>query len=283
MGGIGIGGYIQELFRKVNQKKMDRKRSLPLPGLGVTAACGYTQKPATKKLDDELVSGEIYQKVKAGFEYSKNGFDRKFAESRKDYEFILNFSEFGGEGKGSYMAVVHADGTGMGQRLMDLLERNKDQPSRATLQSLRAFSASISGAVQSSMDEMINYLRNGVASGTIDLPWDKQMLPFRPIVCEGDDITFVCWGKLGLTLTSQLFQAMAKIPLTDGEGPIAARAGVAIVKANFPFSQAYTLANELNHSARQFAIEVKKVRNLPQPPMAMDCTFQQMGPLAVWK
>jgi hypothetical protein len=256
---IGKGALfmpLQSLFQKVNEKKMDRARNAALPGLGVTAACPYTQKPATHAIkreggEQEWVSAEIHAKEMVGYQAATDQFAGRFKGARGNYAFLKEFSEFSGGAKGSYMAVVHADGTGMGQRLMDYLARFAESSTREAVDGLRAFSESITDAVQQAMDDTIICLRQKIEQKVI--PSKPGMLPFRPIVCDGDDITFVCDGTFGLPLTAQLLKAFAKFNLIDTGEPIAMRAGVAIVKSHFPFSQAYELAEDLNRSARNFA------------------------------
>jgi hypothetical protein len=42
-----------------------------------------------------------------------------------------------------------------------------------------------------------------VAPVKLTLENDKYLLPFRPIVFGGDDVTFICDGRLGLSLATQ--------------------------------------------------------------------------------
>ncbi len=72
----------------------------------------------------------------------------------------------------------------------------------------------------------------------------QERLPFRPIVFGGDDVTFVCEGRLGLPLAAHYLARLAEGILPDGD-PLYARAGIAIVKTHYPFARAYELADEL--------------------------------------
>ncbi|NJP11256.1 MAG: hypothetical protein HC866_18740 [Leptolyngbyaceae cyanobacterium RU_5_1] len=90
-------------------------------------------------------------------------------------------------------------------------------------------------------------------------------LPFRPIVFGGDDVTFVCDGRLGVSLAIEYlnqFETCAKDPQTGlldwdvtankfvVKGATAA-AGVAIVKTHYPFARAYGLAEDLCDDAKK--------------------------------
>ncbi len=263
---------IQELFQKANTKKTDRRWSQPLPGLGVTAACPYTQKPATHILNDELISSEIYHKEVDGSPFIETFFKNRFQAALNGYQFIEQFNQFSAEIKGSYMAVVHADGTGMRERILRLID-SESSTTREKINSLRKFSNSIKDAVYRSMNALIKQLVMKVKDKSI--PLASGRLPFRPIVVDGDDITFVCDGNLALSITALFMKEIAKNKLSDQKGPISCRAGIAIVKSHFPFSRAYTLSEELNRSARSMAMRF--TQNDQLPPMAMDWHISTSG------
>src|SRR6185312_4842133 len=81
---------------------------------------------------------------------------------------------------------------------------------------------------------------------------DRLLLPVRPILYGGDDLTFVCHGRLGLALAERYLRAFAAAPASDGQ-PLSACAGVAIVHSRAPFSRAYGLADELCRTAKGVA------------------------------
>ena len=91
--------------------------------------------------------------------------------------------------------------------------------------------------------------------GKVPVPLDggEERLPFRPIVFGGDDVTFVCEGRLGLPLAAHYLTRLASEILPDGD-PLYARAGIAIVKTHYPFARAYELAGRLGDSAKAFIL-----------------------------
>lgn len=275
-GAVNLKQHLQNLFQSANQKKKNRKFNVGMPGLGVTAACPYTQKPVTDRLQDEFVSAEIFCKEQAGYQYAKEYFDKEYQKARGKYDFVLQFNQFSAENKGSYMAVVHADGTGMGQRILDLLDSTKFSTARAKLDALRAFSDSIKITVREVMSALIEKLADKAQKRII--PLAAESLPFRPIVVDGDDITFVCDGKIGLTASAILLKEFSKHGLSDGRGVISCRVGTAVMKSHFPFSRAYQLAEELNQSARDFA--KANIADNGLPSMAMDWYIATSGEIS---
>jgi hypothetical protein len=80
------------------------------------------------------------------------------------------------------------------------------------------------------------------------------VLPFRPIVFGGDDVTFVCDGRLGLPLAAvylEEFERAARQHMPEMDVPVHACAGIAIVKAHYPFARAYTLSEALCKNAKR--------------------------------
>lgn len=100
----------------------------------------------------------------------------------------------------------------------------------------------------------------------------NKILPIRPIVFGGDDATFICDGRLGLTLAEFYLRQLTSTDLADGE-PLFARAGVAIVKSHYPFARAYALAEELTASSKKFI----KEKHMESKLSAIDWHFAVSG------
>ncbi len=95
----------------------------------------------------------------------------------------------------------------------------------------------------------------------------QAVLPARPIVLGGDDITVIIRADLALTFTRTLLEAietLSKALVTDGilEKPLSACAGLAVVNAGHPFLIASALAEDLCRFAKRAA---KKDRQAPYP------------------
>ena len=164
----------------------------------------------------------------------------------------------GGEGH-SYIALVHADGNGMGKYLNDVID--KDQDDESFLHNLREFSASVAHeSLQALLSTLHHFqtilprLKNELSSVNTE-----TVFPIRPIVFGGDDLTFVCDGRLGLYLTAYYLREFTEREIVVlGESiSIDACAGVAIVPTKFPFAQAYKFADELCGLAKAYRRDEK--------------------------
>ncbi|MFN3335544.1 MAG: hypothetical protein ACK47M_23860, partial [Caldilinea sp.] len=178
--------------------------------------------------------------------------------------FIRNFDDLGSKGESSYMAVVHIDGNGMGKRVEALASHHVGSDDDY-ITAMRAFAGSIRTAARNALRNAVRTLRAAIREeqgqeciGGV-IPIRGSRLPFRPIVFGGDDATFVCDGRLGLTLAELYLRAMEQ-ELADGE-KLYARAGVAVVKSHYPFSRAYELAEALAKSAKEFIRERQATSN----------------------
>lgn len=283
----GENGIIQQTFKKLALRKANRTTSSPILGLGVTAACVYSGLPSIDidKEGDRLISAQ----VKAKLDQVENANQRlKELIDFGEYEPAMDFDDFGRtEDESSYIAVIHADGNRMGQRIQDILDDFSDpsEGNRKCIEQLRAFSLSVQlaaiKAAQKTVDRVIDSIEikqdknieRKVIGEQIELRANK--LPFRPLVFGGDDTTFVCDGRLGLHLTAYYLQQLSNYELTDGE-LMYCRAGIAIVHTHFPFSRAYALSEELAKSAKDY-IKERQEEEEEDGLSAMDWHFASSG------
>jgi hypothetical protein len=261
---------IQYLMKNdLDVKKRSRIPSAPLLGLGVTATCRSTQLVAigmSEKFEDDepyLISREIDAKL----EVVRNGkandkLQEMFPTSLGSYKFPLRTDKMGrSEGDSSYVAVIHADGNGMGKRFQQFGE---NLPNREYINAMRKLSHSVNQAGINALKKVVEIL---VKSIEVDADGKRKIkgkfeikdnyLPFRPLVYGGDDVTFVCDGRLGLELAAIYLQKLEEQIIADGK-PIKASAGICVVKTHYPFARAYQLSEDLCRKAKKFVKDEKK-------------------------
>jgi hypothetical protein len=263
-------GALQDAWRKLTEeimpmRKEGRATSQPVLGLGVTTECAFTGLPAiVEQIEDgqgRLMSAEAIAKIdNVGPAKERLDFHLRI----DPFKYPSAFNELGGErGHAQYLAVVHADGNGMGKRI----KVSTNHPdNRKMVNQMRAYSQSINRAGLNAMKAVCDWIRITLQVDRdgeyyIEDRWrsDKlirlkdENLPLRPIVFGGDDLTFVCDGRLGLALAAKYLEALTKETLSDG--PIFACAGVVIVHSTYPFARAYALAADLAREAKHKAYE----------------------------
>jgi hypothetical protein len=251
----------------LRRKKLTHGPANGLGSLPVSVRCTSTGDAAAGTVTDRRsepprpVSGPVLAKhlaVKRANDRLRRILDRPPAAM----DFPLDFDYLGRtRGVASYVAVIHADGNRMGRTISELLSPFEQAPNDAFKQAYSTLSKSIDdagvNALRTVTEELIRCSTSGRFAGEFDLPrldLDGEMLalPMRPIVYGGDDTTLVCDGRIALALAERYLRAFGTQEITNGDTTrsIAARAGIAIVKAHYPFSHAYELADDLAMSAK---------------------------------
>ncbi|HOV91201.1 MAG TPA: hypothetical protein PKW07_10895 [Syntrophorhabdaceae bacterium] len=231
---------------------MNKYRYAPLttiPRHGITAECRRsglsmdTYYPTEKTYISSVVNAKINAVAEA-----KQRMQEMFQDVLGDtYCFTDEIGKLGQKvGEDNYIAIVHIDGNSMADRFA----------SQSSLEALRRLSKSVHEATIKSVKEMIRAIKNEKAMLTeflgvecFNKEGDKEILPFRPIIIGGDDITFVSEGRLGIWLAEQFLKAFEKQTVTDKK-PLDASAGVAITKTKYPFYRGYALSKQLCQSAK---------------------------------
>ena len=226
-----------------------------LYGLPVVRTCTTTGLPASVPSEENnkewISQSAMSKRNQVGSErepgVAQKDIRREFKSVLKeDQHFAIELNKLGGRKGESHIAVVHADSNGMGKHLIDVVNSAGDDVD--FLHHIRAFSASVSCLSRIALKETLQYLREALPGLKDDLSLeDEKIFPLRPIVYGGDDLTFVCDGRLGLDLAAFYLKEFSKgtIKVCGEDKPIDACAGVAIVPTKFPFARAYHFAEEL--------------------------------------
>jgi hypothetical protein len=178
----------------------------------------------------------------------------------RGYRFKTEFKEFFREGDQDtdtggkrFLAFVHIDGNTMGQKIVGFIDKlsEKEQGVFEDLISMRDLSKHISGAYSQALCKMVR--------DVFGEPGEMKY-PFRPIIADGDDITFVCRSDQAFKCVSAFVEALngADAPENpDLPKPEEFSVGVGVTFANqsYPFSTAYGLAEELCKNAKKKTIK----------------------------
>ncbi len=152
------------------------------------------------------------------------------------------------EDKDNDIAIVHIDGNGIGKKFQET----------KTLAEIRQLSSAVKIATENAfcelLDQIIKDFPKIEKEFKIQYQNSKKVLPLRPIIIGGDDITFVCPAKLGIYFARiflEKFEA-EDIRVGDEKIPHDACAGIVMVKTKYPFFRAYELAEELCANAKVY-------------------------------
>lgn len=236
--------FAEQLGKLFDQLMINRNQYFPvttLPMHGITAAGSEagTSLNVFSEQRKKYLSGEAEVKITAAEKAAKT-LQRDYTEELKDYHFTEQVDQLGQVEGDSYTAIVHIDGNAIGdwfqesKNLADYRFRSINMQ-RITEDSFRTI-----------VSETVDMLDELKAISGFDI---KDNLPLRPLILGGDDLTFICHGKLGLYLAERFIkiwkqkaeQELENLP----KNGFSACAGVAIAKTKYPFYRTYQVAEEL--------------------------------------
>lgn len=202
--------------------------------------------------------------TKAKLSVSKNARNnlciKAFGTKVRGKEFPFDIEDI--TDKNSWIAIIHADGNGLGQ-LVQKVGTNKEL--------FKTFSKELDNATKAATQQAYEGISNNIE--------DCKRKPLRPIVLGGDDLTIICRADLALPFTEAFlkhFEQETKTRLrkqidkafgNKEQGGLTACAGIAYIKASFPFSFGYELAEQLCTAAKndaKYSDEIKRGEKLPQ-------------------
>ena len=256
--------------------KTERFPSVPLLGLSVTASCRETGLVACGFDKDEptvpLSKGILSRRKKK--DEAKRHWEA-YLKDRDGFAFPIELDHLGRTmGDTSLIGVVHIDGNSVGGKITNWLkQKSEDSTADDDLvrRQYREWSQAIDRLGQEALQAVVNRLCRQVEKPAQDdtetvmgrpkrLRFElkqkdgRWMLPLRPILLGGDDLTFVCDGRIAMDLAETALGVFetSRIPHL---GKITACAGVAVVRVHAPFARAYELADKLCASAKRMLKE----------------------------
>ena len=282
-------------------QKLERARNFPAPRLPEAGPfarraprTGEPAVPVTKDLlgDDDLIDLATRRKrqersaLREGNELPPvaAAFGLSHADQLPD-----DFLQIAGSER-AYLAVVHADGNGLGQMFLAVgqaltalkPETLSDEVALKLLDYLsqQVVAEGTRAAVRQAMDVLPMKAR----------PADKPWL-VAPVVLAGDDLTLVCRADLGLPLTEAFLKAfraqmrnrlallqqqpwwteVEKNPALCQAIPteLSAGAGIVFCSNHYPFALAYELCEDLARQAKNQAKERAREANSATPDSAL--------------
>ena len=164
-------------------------------------------------------------------------------------------------GGNDWIAIVHADGNGLGQ-VVQKVGRKKS--------TLKTFSDELNKATKEAAKASYNVIKEQFDNNGI--------IPLRPVVLSGDDMTVIIRGDLAIEYTNVFMKAfqdqtherlgeMLKNEdnpvFADGKDYLTACAGIAFIKSSYPFYYGYQLAESLCSQAKKDTKELAGEDHLP--------------------
>ena len=260
--GEGFQKSLDKLYEQLKENQNTIFPNVDLPYTGLTLECDFSGKTADVyyKKDGRLISAEVYAKILAyqnAVEYNKKLYEDVLGN---EYSFCSELENIGYPDGESYISIIHIDGNNMGVKFSccrTMFERKKLSKQVATIVK-DAFKELLKSIVKE-YDSYETFLdkKKLVCDG-------QKRLPLRPIIIGGDDVTFICPGRMGIEYAKRFIEYVNRYPLLDEDlrqrisehtgkavpETMSCCAGVAIVPAKYPFFRAYNLAEQLCGAAK---------------------------------
>ena len=162
----------------------------------------------------------------------------ELARELQKYAFPSEFEKLGQRETEDYMAIVHIDGNNMGEKFRDCstLTKRKNMSRAVYWKTVLAFCTLLA-------DILDDYAAMHKHLSLEEADDGKMLLPIRPIVLGGDDMTFVCTAKYALSFTRTIMEALNDLGI-DTCG------GVSILPTAYPFFRGYEIAEQLCGAAK---------------------------------
>jgi len=269
----GIQFAIDEVEKKLKIQRNKAEMPIEIGFMGLERA-RKTGKVAFLKDKDKNGKEEIIDKgTKAKREETQKS-KRLFANftGKKEHEIKiqnipLDIEKITGKSENSWLAIIHADGNGLGSIIQNLSNEIKD--GEKAQKAFKIFSQKL----EDSTNEAAQLAFNTV----VDKKWqleieksDKETYPIRPVVLGGDDLTLIIRANLAYeftktflkefeTRTKENFKALEPFGIKDKY--LTACAGIAYIKDNYPFHYGVHLAENLVKEAKKMSKDIDQ--NLP--------------------
>ena len=249
-----------KLFKIQQKNKVSYIPQTTLPRHGITAECPHSGFSAEifNHNEGKHVSAVVHSKIEAS-KLGREHFNDRFQKVLKDeFCFTDQFEKLGSiSGEDSHIAIVHIDGN----RMADRFRKAK------TLEDIRRLSFTVQKATTDAFEDLLDVIvkeYKEIMAGLgfdphrkiskhwypMDKGYNRKILPLTPIVIGGDDVTFVCDGKLGIYFSELFIKSFENKQVSDHK-KLSACAGIAVTKVAYPFYRGYQMAEELCNSAKK--------------------------------
>lgn len=265
--GIGEGEHESTAFKNAQDQLFQNLNRLypALPaGNPFVARAPRTGTLASKQVNvrgsKSLIDSATARKLKL-FEGIQDR-DDKFFSADASLSFPVNLSPEEGDAESknfpyrktvNRIALIHADGNGMGQLLMDLRKELNNHKDYAKI--FLAFSRALEEATVSATKQAI--------SEVIEPHAVQSVVPARPVILGGDDLTIIVRADLAIAFTKAFLLAFEEATRTEisavwkqyglsiNTNYLTACAGIVYAKSSQPIAQLAHLAESLCQEAKK--------------------------------
>ena len=214
--------YISKLEVKLKEQRNRPMIATEISAIGIERSRrtgkSAVKYEAIKKDKRENIDSATLKKISTS---KGNSLIKKLFLNAKVENFSNDMAELTNK-KCKWLAVIHADGNGLGKIIQNLNEP------------IKTFSEKLNEATENAAKTAFDTV--------IQSKINNNIYPIRPIVIGGDDLTVICRADLALDFIQSYLKAFQE---NGQEYNLTASAGVSFVKESYPFHYAVDLAEQL--------------------------------------
>lgn len=241
--GKSYAALYKKLMQKLSNTKTKMVRTKLNQTLPIFAQESFKGDPVTDFIDNKNVSTE--QRLKRQAKYDNTVFKEYEKNCVKETEDLKRK-----KGEDSYIGVIHIDGNGMGEWISSELTKTSEDFTSA-IQKHRELSLQITKYFRETFKKTVDKF---VKKSDESTGKKEDKFPLRPLILDGDDVTFICQGDLAIPFTLAFLKQLKSGKYKE---QISACAGVAFVHSHFPFNLAYDIAEQCCQNAKHVYYEKK--------------------------
>ncbi|TFV94464.1 hypothetical protein E4S40_10610 [Algoriphagus kandeliae] len=280
---IPLSAHIDKLEEKLKTERNKLSNPMEIGFMGLerarrTGGVAVKLKEKKGKLVSFCESTAIKDEVVDREQRHTKLFNKFSGLSEKPKEITLEIEDICKGHKNSWIAVVHADGNGLGNILRVMGEKLGNADFEKSKIAFRKFSIALDSATKNATQAAFWKVFSKSEAFT-----SEGKYPIRPIIFGGDDITFIIRADLALTFTEAFlrefenstkkeFCVLDEFGINDFKEGITACAGIAYVKESYPLHYALNLSEALCKDAKNLVKNDPKVEKrengIPQSALA---------------
>lgn len=188
------------------------------------------------------------------------------------HKIPFDLNEMGKSSAKSWIAVIHADGNGLGMLVQKLAKALKEVDNERAKTAFAKFSKALDEATTTAAQKAYNCLGFDINK--------NRYYPIRPIILGGDDITLIIRADLSLDFTknfliefeketaNKLSFLASEYHVSGFEKGLTACAGIAYIKDTYPMHYALNLAESLTKKAKKASRDKVDKGTIPPSSLA---------------
>lgn len=169
--------------------------------------------------------------------------------SKKDPEVQILDDMITKKGEESLLAVIHADGNNMGIKISAMLEGETDYS--VCISRMRDFTERTADAFSEQGLKAMEQCREELQS-KYKGKYGPQAFLFRKIITDGDDLTFICNARFAMEYVQAYLTSVQEYQKRNAsEWMYSSCAGICVFHSHYPFSRAYSIAEQACDCAKE--------------------------------